>query len=287
MQESIARNSYSNRYFEQPWFTILKEEHVFRQHRMVDEFKNDPEELIKEIRSVFDVGDYIAIFDWIEFVLKHPACPHNLHRRIETDLRCSRAAYRVIDKTIICPIGSDAEHATIVKAFADLQASQFNGARAHLRNAASKLTSGAFADSVRESIHAVESVCETLDPSAEFSKALAKLEQKISIHGGMKNGFKSLYGYSRMPARCSSPRRRRSSQRTAARALRRRRPTARRTSRPRGSSLVPFHAVQRVVVFLFGLVTDFFCHVQDCLHLGRQQGAMSSGVSVSKTDLQC
>jgi hypothetical protein len=82
-----------------------------------------------------------------------------------------------------------------VKAFADLDASEFHGARAHLRNAASHLTAGSFADSVRESIHAVESVSRTLDPSADLSKALARLEQKISIHAAMKKGFTSLYGY--------------------------------------------------------------------------------------------
>ena len=35
-----------------------------------------------------------------------------------------------------------------------------------------------------------------LDPSAGvLSDALAKLEQKISIHSAMKKGFNSLYGY--------------------------------------------------------------------------------------------
>ena len=73
---------------------------------------------------------------------------------------------------------------------------QFNGARSHLRNAASHLTAGAYADSIRESIHAVEAVGKMLDPSAGvLSDALAKLEQKISIHSAMKKGFNSLYGY--------------------------------------------------------------------------------------------
>jgi hypothetical protein len=48
---------------------------------------------------------------------------------------------------------------------------------------------------VRESIHA-EAVGRTLDPSADIlSKALKKLEGKISIHPAMKNGFTSLYAY--------------------------------------------------------------------------------------------
>src|SRR5258708_18786616 len=104
--------------------------------------------------------------------------------------------YRVVERKVICPIASDTEHASLVKAFADLAATQFNGARAHLSKAASHLTAGAYADSVRESIHAVEAVGRTLDPTADvLSKALGKLEQNISIHPAMKKGFTSLYAY--------------------------------------------------------------------------------------------
>jgi hypothetical protein len=45
-------------------------------------------------RRIFEKGDYIAIFGWLEFVLKHPACPGDIHKRIGVDLRSSRAAYR-------------------------------------------------------------------------------------------------------------------------------------------------------------------------------------------------
>jgi hypothetical protein len=195
LQSCTKRSDYGKAYLDSPWFLILRDEHVYRQHKMVDDWINVAEDRSREVRRIFEHGDYIAIFGWLEFVLKHPSCPQDLHKQIEGNLRYSRAAYRVIDKQVICPIASTAEHATIVKAFADLDATQFKGARAHLRNAASNLTAGEFADSVRESIHAVESVCQTLDPSADLSKALARLEQKISIHGGMRKGFTSLYGY--------------------------------------------------------------------------------------------
>ncbi len=62
---------------------------------------------------------------------------------------------------------------------------------ASLTKAASNLTAGAFADSVRESIHAVEAVCITLDPNADIlSKALRKLEEKIST---MKKEYVTRY----------------------------------------------------------------------------------------------
>jgi len=179
-----------------PWSTILKDLHVHHRHRMVDEFSTRASSLIQETRTVFEGGDYANIFGWLEFVLKHPFCPTDLPTGLEGALRDCQAAYRVVDGKVICPIASDTEHSTIVQAFADLAANQFNGARAHLRNAASHLTAGAYADSVRESIHAVEAVGRTLDPSADvLSKAFAKLEQKISIHPAMKKGFTSLYAY--------------------------------------------------------------------------------------------
>jgi hypothetical protein len=194
IRSSLVGSTTRTGHLENPWLTILREEYVYRQHRM-DDFHNWAKDRIAETRSVFERGDYLGIFGWLEFVLKHPACPYDLHERIEGNLRYCRVAYRVVDERVICPIASDTEHATIVKAFADLDAVQFNGARAHLSNAASNLTAGEFSDSVRESVHAVESVCRTLDPSAELSKALARLEQKILIHPAMKKGFTSLYGY--------------------------------------------------------------------------------------------
>jgi hypothetical protein len=187
--------TFGTNFFGQPWSIILRDEFIHRQHGMADDFKNNAKELIKKTRGIFENGDYLAIFGWLEFVLKHPVCRVDFPGKIESSLGYCRAAYRVVDKVVICPVASDAEHHAVAKAFADLDASQFHGARAHLRNAASHLTAGKFADSVRESIHAVEAVSRTLDESADLSKALAQLEQKISLHGAMKKGFTSLYGY--------------------------------------------------------------------------------------------
>jgi hypothetical protein len=129
-----------------PWSTILKEVHVYHRHRMADDFSNRASILIQETRSLFESGDYAKIFGWLESVLKHPSCPIDFPEELEGILRYGQAAYRVIDEKVICPIASDTEHSTIVQAFANLAAKQFNGARAHLRNAASYLTSWAYAE---------------------------------------------------------------------------------------------------------------------------------------------
>jgi hypothetical protein len=195
LDSAITHPDYDTSYVGVPWSTILEHEHVRRGHR-TDDFDSSAESVIMRTRGIFEKGDYLAIFGWLEFVLKHRNCPHNFPHQVENVLRHCRAAYRVIDRQVICPISSEAEHATIVKAFADLSSTQFNGARAHLRKAASHLTAGAYADSVRESIHAVEAVGRSLDPNANMlSKALGRLEQKVDIHPAMRKGFASLYDY--------------------------------------------------------------------------------------------
>ena len=101
----------------------------------------------------------------------------------------------MFDNAVISPIGSEAEREAIAKAFADLVDAEFEGARAHLRNAAQHLTAGEFADSVRESIHAVEATARVLEPSAALNSALGRLENSAKIHKALKHGFSSLYGY--------------------------------------------------------------------------------------------
>jgi hypothetical protein len=91
--------------------------HVARDHAMADEFKNDPRKLIPKVRQIFEKGDHVAIFGWLEYVLRLRTCPRSLADEIEGALRIGRAAYRVIDRNTIVPIGSDAELETLKKAF--------------------------------------------------------------------------------------------------------------------------------------------------------------------------
>jgi hypothetical protein len=100
-----------------------------------------------------------------------------------------------LDRSTIIPIGSDAEKVTLQRAFADLASKEFSGARSHLRAAGSELTVGNSASSIRESIHAVESVARTLAPSGSLGDALARLEKSAAIHGALKRGFLAIYGY--------------------------------------------------------------------------------------------
>jgi hypothetical protein len=106
------------------------------------------------------------------------------------------AAYAVFDRDTIMPIGSEAERDTLARAFADVAASEFHGARVHLRKAGSELTAGNYGPSIRESISAVEAVALVLEPSARaLAPALAKLEGKVRVHHNLKAGFCQLYNF--------------------------------------------------------------------------------------------
>ena len=132
----------------------------------------------------------------MQWILRDRECPAGLADHVETALRRSRAAYAVFDGDTIIPIGSDAERETVTRAFADLAASEFHGARAHLRSAGSELTAGNYPASIRESIHAVESVARVLEPSANaLGPALGRLEKSVRIHPALRTGFSNLYGF--------------------------------------------------------------------------------------------
>jgi hypothetical protein len=148
-----------------------------------------------EVRRIIQQGGWADVLGWLEFVLKHPACPSEFAGQVNGIMDRCHLAYRVFDGVVICPIGSDAERETIEQAFSDLRSAEFHGAREHLSKAANELTAGNFAGSIRESIHAVESVARTLEPDGKLSKALEKLERSAKIHPAMKAAFASLYGY--------------------------------------------------------------------------------------------
>ncbi|WP_426615836.1 hypothetical protein [Bradyrhizobium sp. McL0616] len=117
-------------------------------------------------------------------------------KRINAILIFCRSPYRVIAPDVIAPVGSDEEAKVVGKGLSDLKTSGLAGGREHLEAAANELSAGHFADSVRESMHAVESVVRVLEPDGDFSKALAKLEAKTNIHGALKKGFVAIYGFS-------------------------------------------------------------------------------------------
>lgn len=194
MDEGVDKTDYYH-FFKKDWKAILLSWHVNHRYKFIDTFPNDVGEAISQIKSIFVQGAYNEIFDFLQFLVRHPNCPPPLAKSLDYALERSRSAYRIIDKTIV-PIVTDEEAIAIGRAFKALEPSKFAGARAHLTTASELLTKGNFAATVRESIHAVESAARILAPNAStLGPALAILEKQGKLHGGMKQAFGALYGY--------------------------------------------------------------------------------------------
>jgi hypothetical protein len=179
-----------------PWEKILYDKHVFHDNQYADDYNNNFKFQYNNLSRLIRSGSYIEVLGVIQFILTHSKCPYRLDQQIEWALRSAKAAYRVVEGGLIVPAASEAEGAVLEKTFADLEAREFGGARQHMREAGRLLTAGAWADSVRQSIQAVESVARTLEPSAQtLGPALDKLARNQHLHPAFRAGVTKLYGY--------------------------------------------------------------------------------------------
>ena len=96
------------------------------------------------------------------------------------------------------PRTSEEEGAAARQAMETLRQGGMNGAVTHLRKAARFINTGDHADSIRESIHAVESVARTIDSgsSKTLGPALSSLKNcGLLQHKALEKAFQQLYGY--------------------------------------------------------------------------------------------
>jgi hypothetical protein len=157
-----------------PWRAILPDTHVLLFHRPADEFQSHLLDVQHFYKKLIWEGSFNQVFDFLQFAMRHPACEEGFAPKVRGMLEYCRAAYSILDQgPTIVPIGSDEEIKTLVDAFAATKHEAFPGAGAHLRLAVEALNSGRYGDSVRESVHAVESAARVLSEDAKATLAPA------------------------------------------------------------------------------------------------------------------
>src|SRR5262249_61191965 len=119
LKDHRLTSGYGDLILTRPWSRILHDVRVYHQHRL-GPFREGFEESVAEVKKIIAEGTYSDVLGWLEFVLKHTACPPDFPRQVDDIMTYCRLAYRVFDRTVICPIGSDAEGETIRRAFSDL-----------------------------------------------------------------------------------------------------------------------------------------------------------------------
>ena len=179
-----------------PWIDVLRAVHedVFREK--YDTFAWD--QLIARIDRTIQADSFWTVFDLIEFVLRHPLCPRDLMGQMDDCFAANHLAYSIecANEPTIIPMASEAEGRAILDAFQSLQEAGLRSATKHLEQASQLVNRRDYSGSVRESIHAVESVAKRLAPSAKsLGEALSVLKKDGTLHPALKKGFSTLYGY--------------------------------------------------------------------------------------------
>ena len=168
-------------------------------HDEINEY--GPEQASSFIKRVLTQGDYHEVLTLVEFTLRHECCSENLRKELVNAFDKAPIAYFVDDKnglpTIMPRSSREAGEAT-QQAIETLREAGMEGATTHLRQAAACINERRFADSVKDSIHAVESVACIIDNKASktLTPALDSLEKaRLLNHPALKQGFAKLYGY--------------------------------------------------------------------------------------------
>lgn len=177
------------------WFSFFKEP--------IDEIPLTTETIKNQFRKRFFAWDYLEIYDFINFIISFNNAPFDKNAFIKSFniiLERDLSAYRIIDD-ILVPITNEQEIHTIEKALSDSNKFDLKGVNIHLSEALSKLSSKTnpdYRNSIKESISAVESICQQItgDKNTELGKALKKLSSKLPIHGALeKMIYKTLWIY--------------------------------------------------------------------------------------------
>ena len=181
------------------WEEILKAKHLFLDIRPLDEWSNDFNDRCTELKGRILGDSFNRVFDLIEFIMRYGSCPREFVNRVSWVFRRFQLAY-VIDSgppAAILPATTAEEGNELERNLAELRASGLDGCTTHLRSASKCINDSDAAGSVRESIHAIESVARQIDPKAskDLGAALASLERQGALHPAFKQAISKLYGY--------------------------------------------------------------------------------------------
>jgi AbiJ N-terminal domain 4 len=195
--QSLQAKTYLNRAMYRSrisnWEQILKNYWVKIEHKFLDEFNDKPEYLISYAKNILG-KPYTEVLEFVEFLIQHKDCPSYIEDNLNGLFKKTGFAYRLIEQTVT-PIANEMMASAVIQSTQSL--SGYEAALTHLKASAALLTRGAYADSVRESIHAVESVARKITPTANtLGPALNEFDNKFGLHPALKKGFIALYGYS-------------------------------------------------------------------------------------------
>ena len=152
-----------------------------------------------EFKEYFMEREFNKIFDLLTFLMRHKVCPEAFKSKICDVFRQCQLAY-VIDtdsSPTVYRASTPEEGQATIDAWRVLRECGLDGARQHLMQSSVFINRGQWAQSVRESISAVESVARQIAPGTNtLGAALDKMRnQGLLEHPALYQGLDRLYGY--------------------------------------------------------------------------------------------
>lgn len=168
-----------------------------------DEINTEYDEVLNLFKMYISKAKFFRVLDFIEIFSNdepYGARSSDFRTQIADSFERHGAAYRFdISKSPFrfFPHSSKEQGEATKQAIETISESGMEGAATHLRQAADHINARQFADSVSDSISAVESVARRIAPeSRTLGEALKVLENKGRLtNKQLKNGFEKLYAY--------------------------------------------------------------------------------------------
>lgn len=169
-----------------------------------DDVSTDYDDVIMFFKISILSYPFNKVLDLIELIVRESPKLEIKDNRFGTEVRRSfekyAAAYWLDTSNLpprFFPRSTKMQGEATRSALATIHGEGMKGAETHLRQAADHISARQFADSITDSIHAVESVARTLDPKAKtLGEALNSLERSGFLkHRALKEAFSKLYGY--------------------------------------------------------------------------------------------
>ena len=159
----------------------------------------DEESVTKVFKPIFRSGKFNEVFDLLTAIMRNEKCPKEYIDSVSKIFGDTRLAYFVLTDApaTILPQATAQEGESIINAINDVDSLGMSGAKGHLRGAGEAINHHQWAESVRHSISAVESVARQLDPNASktLGPALKTLRENHELHPALEQAFNRLYGY--------------------------------------------------------------------------------------------
>jgi hypothetical protein len=150
---------------------------------------------------------WYEVYNLVEFIVHRlprriqgfPIAEMLLIGRVNGILTREVSGYRFVDG-VLAPISNETEVQAIEEAGKLSAAKGLNGVHTHIRTALTLLAqkpTPEYRNSIKESISAVEAAAKVIsgEEKATLGPALDALQAQIPLHGALKKGFLSIYGY--------------------------------------------------------------------------------------------